>query len=382
MSQHTAFVVNNYPPRVGGVEKHVGALAAQLVALGHRVTVFTVSDEPGVSVEGGVRVHRLPRRFPVADVIAFPPLGTTRRLTSALREQGVTVVSTHTRFFPLTWVGTRAARRAGVPSIHTEHGSDYVRSPSRLVEFASRMVDRTLGRRALRRATRVLAVSKDAAAFVKRLSGRDSELFYNAIDLAEWSVPASARPATPSHLVFVGRLVPGKGWDSFLAVCAGLQDTLRRRGVDAHVLGGGPDLDRCRQQVDALGIADLVHVHGPADSSEVRETLTGSVLVNASVLAEGFGITLLEAMAVGAQIVSYPVPAASALLEHGAPVWLVDPPVVDALTVEVANALERPKPHVTEDVLDAWSWETRAREYAGIVDDVVGPTGESTDRVP
>ena len=130
MSQHIAFVVNNYPPRVGGVEKHVGALAAHLVALGHRVTVFTVSDEPGVSVEGGVRVHRLPRRFPVADVIAFPPLGTTRRLASALREQGVTVVSTHTRFFPLTWVGIRAARRAGVPTIHTEHGSDYVRSQS------------------------------------------------------------------------------------------------------------------------------------------------------------------------------------------------------------------------------------------------------------
>ena len=56
MSRHIAFVVNNYPPRVGGVEKHVGALAARLVGLGHRVTVFTLSDEPGVSVEDGVRV--------------------------------------------------------------------------------------------------------------------------------------------------------------------------------------------------------------------------------------------------------------------------------------------------------------------------------------
>jgi len=372
LTQHIAIVVNNYPPRVGGLEKHVAALADQLVALGHRVTVFTVSGEPGVGVEGGVRVHRLPGRFPVADVISFPPLGTTRRLTSALREQGVTVVSTHTRFFPLTWIGARAARRAGVPSLHTEHGSDYVRSASPLVDFASRMVDRTLGRRALRRSTQVLAVSKDAAAFVKRLSGRDSELFANAIDLAEWSVPASARPAKPTRLVFVGRLVPGKGWDTFLAVCAKLQGMLRERGVDAHVLGGGPDLERCRKQVNELGIADLVRVHGPADSARVRDLLTGSVLVSASVLAEGFGITLLEAMAVGAQIVSYPVPAATALLEQGAPVWLVDPPSVEELTAQVANALEHPKASVSADVLDAWSWETRAREYADLVDDVVG----------
>ena len=378
MTQHIAIVVNNYPPRVGGLEKHVGALAAQLLALGYRVTVFTVSDQPGVAVEDGVRVHRLPRRFPIANVISFPPLGTTRRLTSALREQGVTVVSTHTRFFPLTWIGVRAARRAGIPSVHTEHGSDFVRSASPLVEFASRVVDRTLGRRALRRSTQVLAVSKDAAAFVKRLSGRDSQLFANAIDLAEWSVPASARPAMPIRLVFVGRLVPGKGWDTFLAVCSKLQGTLRERGVDAHVLGGGPDLERCRQQVEALGIADLVRVHGPADSARVRDMLIGAVLVNASVLAEGFGITLLEAMAVGAQIVSYPVPAATALLEHGAPVWLVEPPSVEELTAQVANALEHPKPPVREDILDSWSWETRAREYAVLVDGVVGRTASAT----
>jgi len=372
VSRHIAFVVNNYPPRVGGVEKHVGALAARLVGLGHRVTVFTLSDEPGVSVEDGVRVHRLPRRFPVADVIAFPPLGTTRRLTAALREQGVDAVSTHTRFFPLTWVGVRAARRAGVPSIHTEHGSDHVRSPSRIVEFASRMVDLTLGRHALRRATRVLAVSTDAAAFVKRLSGRDSELFANAIDLEDWSVPASARTAKPTRLVSVGRLVPGKGWDTFLDVVAQLQDTLRERGIEAHVLGGGPDADRCRERVESLGIADLVRLHGPADSAVVRDVLAGAVLVNASVLAEGFGITLLEAMAVGAQIVTYPIPAAPALLEYGAPVRLVDPPDVEELTRQAAEALEHPQPPVADDALAAWSWQTRARQYADLVDEVIG----------
>ena len=375
MIQHIAFIVTNYPPRVGGVEKHVGALATRLVALGHRVTVFTLSDEPGVSVEDGIRVHRLPRRFPVAEVIAFPPLGTSRRLRRALRESGATVVSTHTRFFPMTWIGTRTARRVGIPSIHTEHGSDHVRAASPLVESASRAVDRTLGRRALRRATQVLAVSKDAAAFVRRLSGVESRLFYNAIDLDEWSVETGDLPAeatAPTRVVFVGRLVPGKGWDTFLAACAEIQDTMRARGVEAHVLGGGPDLEQCRQRVADLGIGDLTHVEGAVDSARVKEMLTGAVLVNASVLAEGFGITLLEAMAVGAQIVSYPIPAAPALLEAGAPVRIVDPPSVEELARQVADALDHPQPRVSDDVLAAWSWETRAREYAAEMDDVVG----------
>ena len=62
MTQHIAFVVTNYPPRVGGVEKHVGALATRLAARGHRVSVFTLSDEPGTAREDGVLVRRLPRR--------------------------------------------------------------------------------------------------------------------------------------------------------------------------------------------------------------------------------------------------------------------------------------------------------------------------------
>ncbi|MET0781327.1 MAG: glycosyltransferase family 4 protein [Microbacterium sp.] len=371
MTHHIAFVVNNYPPRVGGVEKHVGALAAHLVRLGHRVTVFTLADRPGVTTEDGVRVHRLPRRLPVADVIAFPPPGTTRRLTAALRSSGVTVVSTHTRFFPLTWIGTRAARRAGIPSIHTEHGSDFVRASSRLVEFASRLVDRTLGRAALRRSSRVLAVSQDAADFVERLSGVESTLFYNAIDLDEWRVPGAVSAAAPSRVVFVGRLVPGKGWDTFLAACAALRDTMRERGIRAHVLGGGPDAQKCRDAVEAYGIGDITDLHGTVDSAFVREMLTGAVLVNASVLAEGFGITLLEATAVGAQIVSYPIPAAPVLAEHGAPVRIVDPPSVDELARQVADALEHPLPLITDEDLATWSWETRARQYADLVDEVV-----------
>ena len=109
----------------------------------------------------------------------------------------------------------------------------------------------------------------------------------------------------------------------------------------------------------------------PVDSARVREMLTGGVLVNASVLAEGFGITLLEAIAVGAQIVSFPIPAAPVLAQHGAPVRLVDPPTVDGLARQLADALEHPLPPVTDDELSAWSWVTRAREYADLVDDVV-----------
>jgi hypothetical protein len=53
-------------------------------------------------------------------------------------------------------------------------------------------------------------------------------------------------------------------------------------------------------------------------------------------------------------------------------VRIVDPPSVDELARQVADALDHPHPRVSDDVLSAWSWETRAREYAAEMDDVVG----------
>ncbi|MDO5496001.1 MAG: glycosyltransferase family 4 protein, partial [bacterium] len=154
-----AFVVNNYPPRSGGVEFHVAALARHLTGRGHEVTVVTLAERPSVTTEDGIHVIRLRERLRIGDVLGFPPPGTARRLRQMFRARGIELVSVHTRFFPLTWLGVDAARATGIPVILTEHGSDHVSSDSRLISSAARGVDQTLGRRALKRADQVLAVS-------------------------------------------------------------------------------------------------------------------------------------------------------------------------------------------------------------------------------
>src|SRR5690606_18310914 len=171
----------NYPPRTGGVEQHVRALASELTARGNDVAVVTLGTPTGWRQDGKIEVLTLPERFRISDILGFPFLGTRRRLTRMLRERSVDVVSVHTRFFPMSAVGWRAARAAGIPVIHTEHGSDHVKSDSRVITAASRAVDFTIGRAVLRGADRVLGVSEDVVAFVRRLAGVDADVFYNAI---------------------------------------------------------------------------------------------------------------------------------------------------------------------------------------------------------
>lgn len=358
-------MITNYPPRSGGVEAHVAGLAAALDARGWRVTVVTLDETPGVTMEGQIRVIRLPRRFRVGDEFAFPPFGTGRRIRRLLREVSATVVSTHTRFYPMSIVGVRAARRVGVTSLHTEHGSDFVGGVSPLIGLASRVVDHTLGVAVLRGASAVLGVSDRVVAFVERLSGVRASTFFNAIDPAAWqaSLPAPAAiPARP-RLVYVGRLVPGKGWDTTLNVAERLATDPDCPEFEVHLCGGGPDRDALARRAAASPLAARIHVRGRLSRAELAETLQGAVYVNPTTLSEGFQTTLLEALACGARVVTTDVAGAAELRDEGRPVRIAPTADAAALTPLVRDALDD-EPATTIPSMAAWSWAARADEFA------------------
>lgn len=359
-----AFVVNNYPPRVGGVELHVRNLARRLTAQGHRVLVVTLADAPGRIDEDGIEVVRLPEHLRVADILGFPSFGTTRRLAALLRAERIDVVSVHTRFFPMSWVGLRAARRSGVPVLHTEHGSDHVASPSFVIRVASRVVDFTVGRAVLRGASQVLGVSEDVVSFVRRLSGRDdARVFYNAIDAAPEGLDRTPRV----HLVFVGRLVPGKGGEDFVDALA----LLASDGVafSAEILGDGARRADLESAVERAGLTDRVVLRGRVSLDEVSRSLAGAVLVNPSTLAEGFQTTILEALEAGGAVVSYDLPGVRTLRDQGFPVELVESKTADALAAAIRHRLETPWPVLP---MERWLWTARAEEYAGIAAEAIG----------
>jgi glycosyltransferase involved in cell wall biosynthesis len=363
--QHVLFVVNSYPPRLGGLENHVASLAAQLVADGHLASVVTLSgrtDAP--SMERGVSVTRLLGRFSIGSVISIPGPGTARRITRSMRGTGITAVSTHTRFFPMSAVGRTVARRLGVPLVHTEHGSAHVRGVSWLIGIGSRIVDVTMGRAILRRADAVLAVSEQVSAFVQRLAGVDSVLFYNAIEAPTVAEPA---PLEPHRFVFVGRIVPGKGWDDLLTASALLITREPERHFTVDILGSGPSMPDLTRLVARRGLRDIVTVYGQVSPDIVHARLRGAVMVNPTRLAEGFQTTLLEALAAGSQVVTYPVPGAERLQADGAPVRIAGSQTVEELSALMSQSLRDPLAAFSPEQLARWTWPERARQYASIL---------------
>lgn len=365
-----AFVVNNYPPRVGGVEMHVSSLADELAARGHDVFVHTLEETQGRTREEGVTVNRHREYLRIGGILGFPAWGTTRRIAAQLRADSVDVVSVHTRFFPMSWVGLRAARRAGARVIHTEHGSGHVVSPSAVIRWGSRAVDLTIGKAVLRGADGVLGVSEHVLEFVHRLSGVRAEVFYNAIDPPETS-DAEPEPGAATRLVFVGRLVSGKGWDDFIRMVAALRT--EGHAITAEMLGDGPDRADADALVRSLGLEDTLVLKGRVSPEEVRRSIRGAILVNPTTLAEGFQTTLLEALAEGGRIVTYDVPGAEILRSQGHPVTVVDGRTASSLIVATNAVLSTPSPDARSDrpSLEEWYWPSRAQQFIDLCDALV-----------
>lgn len=367
-----AFVINNYLPRVGGLETHVSALAAELAKAGHAVLVINVGDNPGTRNDQGVEVTTLGEWLQIGGLLGFPALGAKRRVRKLLESHKVDVVSIHTRFFPMSYVGLRAARSLQLPVLHTEHGSDYVSSDSWAIRIGSRCVDNTLGRMVLRGSNQVLGVSEEVARFVKKLAGVDADVFYNAIEPPKNS--GEAVPDRPNRFVFVGRIVQGKGWDAYLDLIARLRDGGAE--IQGEILGDGPEMPKLREQWRRLKLHSVVEVRGQVGPAEVRRALSGATLVNPTVLSEGFQTTILEAIAERGRVLTYPVPGAARLLQDGAPVYITEERTLEALVTAAEHFIDAPPVLADPALLQNWTWPIRAQQYVEFCEKIVSDAGD------
>jgi rhamnosyl/mannosyltransferase len=165
------------------------------------------------------------------------------------------------------------------------------------------------------------------------------------IDLSRFAVPDAAAVAALRQrygeplLLFVGRLRYYKGLHFLLAALP-----LLRRPAHLLLVGIGPEEQRLRALVQALGLDDRVHFLGEVSDAELPAVYRAAdVFVLPSHLrAEAFGIVQLEAQAAGLPVVCTELgTGTSYVTQHGITGLVVppaDPPALArALDVLLAN---------------------------------------------
>lgn len=323
----------------GGAERHILNLTTAMKKDMVEVSVCCLFADPFVKVarEAGIRSHSVPMRHKM-------DFGIVTKLRDLIIEEEIDIV--HTHGVRANLVGRLAARMAGVETVvttvHSLLTQDYPDLFSRLANNFIEKASRGL-------TTHFIAVSGGLQkALVQQgipekkitviYNGLNPDLFRIEGSAGLWRQKAGFSPGVPL-VAIVGRLHPVKGHRYFLRAAA---EILKER-TDVHflVVGCGPERDSLEEYTGKLGISD--HVTFTGFVSDVSELMPDLNLLIVPSLWEGFGLTALEAMAVGVPVVATSVGGLPEIVDHGTTGLLVPPADEAGLTRGIVWMLDHPQ---------------------------------------
>jgi glycosyltransferase involved in cell wall biosynthesis len=273
-------------PEAGGSETFIERTSHLLVSRGHRVTVLAsgFAGAAPVTVEGGVRVLRLGRRYSVFARAAVHLLRRGHRYDVIVDVQnGVPFWS------PLL---TRTPVVHLVHHVHREQwGSVFPWPLARLGWWLESRVAPRVYRRS--RYLTVSEATKDelASLGVDRTS---MTIIHSGNDQPDDMARYVALPRTPHpSIVSLGRLVPHKQVELAIDVVRELRPSFP--DLHLHVAGDGYWMPKLVEYTAASGLTDHVTFHGFVDDVAKQTLLATSWVAVMPSIKEGWGLTILEA---------------------------------------------------------------------------------------
>jgi phosphatidylinositol alpha-1,6-mannosyltransferase len=336
----TLLVTNDFPPRVGGIQRTLHALMRELPA--ERVTVLAPSWEGCEAFDTGepYEIIRTPGAF------MWPTPQTRSRMDSTIRSARAEVVLFGATY-PLAMLGPRLARD-GTPYLAAAHGFEYWLS---LAPGTHGMV-----RHATSRASRVAVMCSAFIARVVRTAVPDRvpvSVMYPGADVERFRPDLPIDEIRLRHgladrplVVCVSRLVARKGQDALIRA----MPAIRSRVPDAALLivGDGPHretLEKMGGEAPAGSVAFAGQVSedelpfyyraGDVFAMPCRNRLGGLEV-------EGWGNVFIEAAACGRPVVVGDSGGARESLVDGATGVLVDGTRIEEVAEAVAMLLAEP----------------------------------------
>jgi glycogen(starch) synthase len=354
-----------YPPVVvGGLGRHVHALARELAAAGHEVVVLTrqpTGTDAGTHPttdrrSGGLRVLRAaedPAHLEFGrDLVAWTlAMGHTLVRTALTRLGDWRPDVVHAHDWLVAHPATTLADVLGVPLVATVHATEAGRHAGWLSAPLSRQVHSVEWVLA-NRADAVLTCSAAMRTEAAQLFDLDPEavhVVHNGIDARGWRVGRERAAAVreryaPGHaplLLFVGRLEYEKGVQDLLAALP----RVRRRhpGTRLLVAGTGTQREFLRAEARRHRVSRAATFTGHLPDGDLAALLAAADAVVLPSRYEPFGIVALEAAAAGATLVASAAGGLGELVVEGETGWSFPPGDVPGLAAAGDRALADPR---------------------------------------
>ncbi len=398
LSVHTCPLAALGGKETGGMNVYVRELTRELARRGHRVDIFTRSQNPEVP---HIEMDGLGHGADVFHIPAGPEAPyDKRRLFNYLPEfvEGVRAFAAgeqiqydvyHSHYWLSGWVARELQKSQPAPIVQMFHTLGEMKNAAARTE-ADRETERRVRveRDIMHFADRIVAATpRDAQQMIDLYgaSGTKIDIIPPGVDLNLFQ-PVEAMeardfigmPYDHQSILFVGRIDPIKGLDVWFKAIQLIveQDPLLREKLCVCLVGGDldeetpPDTEQGRLQAlkDELGIGDIVMFLGRRSQDCLPYYYSAADLVVMPSRYESFGMVALEAMACGTPVVASDVGGLSFVVRDGETGYLVPEGNPYALADCVGYLLHHPglRSHLGKRGIEV------AREYAWprIADDI------------
>lgn len=301
-------------PSTGGAERYAWELARRFAAEGdrvHYVTARAPGQQRGGRVED-VEFVRLGGRFTVYPLVLLWMLAHRRRFDAVIDcQNGIP--------FFTPWVLPRRVPVFCV--IHHVHTAQFGLYFPKWLTWLGQMLEGPVSRWTYRRHA-VVAVSESTLRAVRERLGwtGTAHVVHNGTSVAEPDGVVS-EPAGDPDLVCVTRLVPHKRLHLLLDLAETLAGT--RPGLKLHIVGDGPEAPALKAAISARGLDGVVVMHGYVPENVKAALVARADLHLSSSQGEGWGLSVIEAAALGVPTVAFDVDGLRDAVRDGTTGWLV-----------------------------------------------------------
>lgn len=308
-----------FPWTVGGAERWMRGVAESLAADGHNVTYLTRQQWPAEEPPkvDGVEVIAVSRSEPLYGPDGNRTIGEPIRfgwgVGCHLWRHGREYDVVHTASFPyFSLLAVGLARRRGhyrvVADWHEVWSTEYWHSYLGRVKGSLAQAIQTACARVPQRA---FCFSELHASRLREIGLRSAPTVLRG----QWTGPQERPVPLPADpvVVYAGRLIPEKQATSVAPAVACARQELP--DLSAIIFGDGPKRADVERGVRALGLNGVVRVAGFVGEEEVKATLRRALCLLLPSSREGYGMVVVEAMAVGVPAVLVKAPD-NAAVEH------------------------------------------------------------------
>lgn len=279
-------MIGEYPPKIGGISTHIFQLKKELNKLDQDVFVLSYSNP----AEEKVYSTKLPKKFRGIFFIIF---GFFKGIT-IIRKNKIDLIHSH---FATTsgLLGLFLSVITRKKRILTIHGSD-------INVYLKRRIMGQLVKFVLSNYSVIIAVSPDLAEKIIHMLNGDVISVPNGVDHLRFSPEASAK----NGIGFIGALVHEKNPRDFVDLIR----ELRQKGITepAYFIGDG----YLRKELEE--ISEGLNINFLGEIVNTEKYLKKFMVVVSTSKTEGFGLSILEAMASGVPVVSLASPGSNYLL--------------------------------------------------------------------